>query len=187
MAEQLIATSTYTTEAVNDCPVSPTEAEYMSAKNNYIRLRQKWEDLTNKQHNASLVVGFASQAVSDLDEAGSTTEEVFSSLDEFSLTPLENELQDLEGYQSTIKTLSSNLANAVQELEAKIKEMDNEKQSFHGEMIDSYYDAKNGYQTVDILRRYPVTDPTTQKITYYKEVQINTYDADLELPPESGE
>ena len=103
MAEQLIATSTYTTEAVNDCPVSPTEAEYMSAKNNYISLRQKWEELTNKQKIASLVVGFASQAVSDLDEAGSTTEEVFSSLDEFSLTPLENELQDLEGYQSTIK------------------------------------------------------------------------------------
>lgn len=46
MAEQLIATSTYTTEADDNCPVSPTEAEYMSAKNNYIRLRQKWEELT---------------------------------------------------------------------------------------------------------------------------------------------
>ena len=54
-------------------------------------------------------------------------------------------------------------------------------------MIDSYNEAKNGYQTVDILRRYPVTDPSTKNITYYKEVQINTYDADLELPPESGE
>ena len=30
-------------------------------------------------------------------------------------------------------------------------------------------------------------DTAISNITYYKEVQINTYDADLELPPESGE
>lgn len=187
MAEQLRYSETHTTEAGGEWPISPTEAEYMSAKNNYIRLRQKWEELTNKQHSASLLVGFASQAVSKLDEAGSTTEEVFSSLDEFSLTPLENELQDLEGYQSTIKSLSSNLANAVQELEAKIKEMDTEKQSFHGEMIASYNEASKGYQKISDIKEFSVTDDFTHLVTTYKQITVETYDADLELPPESGE